>query len=67
MEKGIKEECTKIRQKMDDLMNKVSKILHVNLLVDFPPRSTTESILAEAGILPNTSGLQEANELPALD
>lgn len=35
--------------------------------MDFPPRSTAEPILAGAEILPNTSGLQEADELPVLD
>jgi len=33
----------------------------------FPPKSTAEQILAEAGILPSTYGLQEIDELFELD
>lgn len=44
-----------------------SKMTQASLPVDFPPRSTAEPIPAGAGIIPNTSGQQEAEELPILD
>jgi len=57
-EKGIKEEFTKFRKKLDDFLYKVSKMFHVSLPMDCLSRSTTEPIPMGAGILPKTSDLQ---------
>jgi len=67
MENGFKKEFTNLNQKLDDLLDLISRNFQVSIPVELYSKSTTDPIPTRVGILPKTSDLQEVDEVPTLD
>ena len=56
---GLQEKVNNLNHKLDEILILISKRFHVRIPADCFLKSTLESILAEAGVLSITSGLQQ--------